>query len=89
MGARLGGADLTGADLSGANLSWASLFDADLLRARLNGDELPGAGPLMGAILREAKNLTAEQVQSAQDWRDAFLPEDLQYLLKDPPPPPA
>ena len=91
MGARLGGADLTGADLSGANLSWASLFDADLLRARLNGDELPGAGPLMGASLSEAKNLTAEQVQSAQDWRDAFLPEDLQYLkdIPEPPAPPA
>ena len=51
-------------DLSGTRLVRADLTDANLSKALLN----------------EAKNLTAEQVRSGADWREAYLPEDLQDL---------
>ena len=75
--------DLREADLRGANLSGANLNIADLRGADLCGANLSGA-LLRNAILSEAVNLTAGQVQSGTDWRHAHLPEDLQYL-KDPP----
>ena len=63
FGANLSGLDLAGANLSGAilpevNLSMAILFQANLSMAQLIG----------------AKNLTAEQVQSAKNWHEATLP---------------
>ena len=66
------GADLSGADLSGADLSGADLRRADLRRADLRGTDLS-----------RAENLTAEQVQTAENWRDALLPASLQYLLTE------
>ena len=71
-GLSLAGANLTGAMLFGANLNVTALGMADLTRAMLGG----------------AENLTAKEVQSAENWREAYLPEDLQYL-KDLPDPPA
>ena len=56
--------------LGGAWLPVADLRRAFLVEANLDG----------------AENLTAAQVKSAKNWRDAFLPDNLQYLLKDPPP---
>ena len=91
------GANLSGAELMAARLTWAILGDADLrgaelARAILYEDDLTEAElavgiPPMGAMLSGAKNLTAKQVQVAQNWRHAQLPEDLQHLkdLPDPP----
>ena len=77
--AKLGGAFLVRADLSGA-----FLVEADLSDAHLNGAELGGAyltfANLDGTHLSGAKNLTAEQVLFATNWRKAHLPEDLLYL---------
>ena len=79
-----GGANLSEANLGGANLSEANLNGAHLSRtflseADLNGADLNGAD-LNGAHLSGARNLTAEQVQSAKNWRKAHLPEHLLYL---------
>ncbi len=102
-GANLGGATLTWADLRGVNLTkvdliaaklsgaildGADLRAADLTLATLYEAELAGGTLPMGANLSGAKNLTANQVQLAQNWWHAQLPEDLQYL-KDLPDPPA
>ena len=49
----------------------------------------PGEGAdLEKADLSGAKNLTAAQVRSAQNWHEAYLPDSLKYL-KDLPEPPA
>ena len=80
---RLVGAILFKANLSEAILFRADLRGADLADAQLSGARLLGAN-LAVADLSEAKNLTAEQVQSAEDWREADLPEDLLHL-KEPP----
>ena len=77
--ANLSWAKLDGADLSGADLTWAKLDGADLDRADLRGAELDETN-LDRANLGGAKNLTAEQVRSATNWRAAYLPKDLQYL---------
>ncbi len=96
--ANLQAANLTGVNLQGANLQGAILYEATLAPAVLSEAKLFGAlfqaadmrgaylglADLGGAFLSDAKNLTAEQVQSAKNWRHAFLPEDLQYL-KEPP----
>ncbi len=89
-GANLQGADLEEADLEGANLEGAYLRGADLEEADLRGATLVGAD-LSKADLSEASDLTAEQVLSAKNWREAYLPEDLLYLkdLPDPPVPSA
>ena len=95
--AELMGANLSGAELMAARLTWAILGDANLRGAELalailyeddlTEAELEVGIPPMGAMLSGAKNLTAKQVQVAQNWRHAQLPEDLQYLkdLPDPP----
>ena len=83
QGANLQGAILHEANLAPAFLSEAKLFGALFLAADMRGAYL-GLADLGGAFLSDAKNLTAEQVQSAKNWRHAFLPEDLQYL-KEPP----
>ena len=90
-GAALGGAKLNKADLTDASLDEADLTDADLRGADLTDADLDGAdldGAALGgadldeAALRAAENLTAKQVRSAKNWRDAILPEDLQYLTE-------
>ncbi len=92
-GAALSGANLRGAYLNGATLSLAYLVDADLTDAELVGAELIGAtltnADLTKAKLMGAKHLTEEQVRSAKNWRKAHLPHYLQYLLREPPSPPA
>ena len=89
-GTTLSGADLRGADLSGANLSGANLSGANLSRANLSGANLSAAtlreANLVMTILRAAENLTAEQVQTAANWRNALLPG---YLNLSKPPDPA
>ena len=78
-GAGLGGADLTNANLGGATLSGAFLREADLSGAGLGGADLTDAD-LTDADLREANDLTAEQVLSANFWREAHLPDSLNHL---------
>ena len=87
-------ADLRGVILIGANLRKAilhatdlrgtSLENANLSGAWLSGTDLENAN-LSGAWLSGAMNLTAEQVQSAENWHEAHLPDHLQYLLEEPP----
>ncbi len=72
-------ADLRGIILIGANLRKAILHATDL-----RGTSLENAN-LSGAWLSWAMNLTAEQVQSAENWHEAHLPDHLQYLLEEPP----
>ena len=79
VGANLDGANLSGANLSGAIPNWATLSGATLTDAIL--DE---------AYLRWAKNLTAEQIQSARSCSGAtlpdYLPDSVKDLTKLPPP---
>ena len=62
--ASLVGADLSGADLAGANLSGADLRDAILSGANVLVADMNGA-ILTGANLKNARNLTMEQLNSA------------------------
>ena len=91
-GATLVGADLSMAELEGADLRDADLRDADLHMADLTEADLSGAkldtAELILATLTGAKNLTAEQVRSAKNWRETRLPDSLKHL-KDLPDPPA
>ena len=84
VGANLVRANLSGANLVGANLSGAKLVGANLSGANLQFADLSGAN-LQFADLSGATNLAAEQVRSADNWREAILPDDLQYLLTEPP----
>ena len=92
-GATLVGANLSMATLAGANLYEAKLYEADLTMADLNAADLSGAtldaAELILAALTGAKNLTAEQVLSAKNWRAARLPDSLKHLNDLPEPPPA
>ena len=98
-GANLAGANLTGAilfwaDLNEAKLSGAILVGAWLEGAELEGAELEGAklhdADLSMATLTGAKNLTAEQIQSARSCFGAklpdYLPDSVKDLTKQPPP---
>lgn len=88
-GAILGIADLRRAILIDTNLSHANLIDADLRHANLNGailtaadlcnTDLQGAN-LIHADLHHVKNLTPQQVRSAQAWEQAIYD---QALCKD------
>ena len=90
-------ADLRGAKLGIFNVPLTNLSEIILREIDLSEPHLPAAD-LCGADLREAdlcradlrttKNLTAKQVRSAKNWREAFLPDHLEYL-KDTPEPPA
>ena len=89
--ANLREADLPRADLRHANLSRTHLDEADLDTVRLNRANLFMAemdnANLKETHLEEAKNLIAQQVLSAWNWREAYLPDHLQDLqdLPDPP----
>ena len=74
-------ANLSKVDLIQANLRWANLKGANLKGADLEGADL------YEADLTDAKNLTAKQVRSATNWRQATLPDYLQYLLTEQPAP--
>lgn len=78
-GAKLGGAYLTDARLVLANLTQAKLDGADLRRADLSGADLSGAelgeSDVSGADLRNARNLTQQQVEKAKGNADTKLPE--------------
>ena len=78
-GAILPNADLTQADLIQANLSWADLKGADMRGANLEGADLSEAD------LSEAKHLTAEQVRTVYNWRNARLPDYLRHLKEESP----
>ncbi|MEH2340043.1 nSTAND1 domain-containing NTPase [Nostoc sp.] len=89
-GANLSAAYLSGADLSSANLSSANLSSANLSSANLSGADLSSANlssanlsdaDLSGADLRYAKNLTPEQVKSANSWKKAKYNEDFRAKL--------
>ncbi|MEA5622003.1 pentapeptide repeat-containing protein [Nostoc sp. UHCC 0251] len=80
------GADLSGANLSSAELRYAHLSDADLSDADLIGADLRYAN-LSSAELRYAKNLTPEQVKSANSWKEAEYNEDFRTKLGLPPEP--
>ena len=77
------GADLSEADLSEASLAWADLRLATLTGAKLNKADFFGT-ELTGAKLRGATNLIAEQILSTENWRDATLPAQLEYLEDTP-----
>ncbi|MEH2109822.1 nSTAND1 domain-containing NTPase [Nostoc sp.] len=79
-GASLSGADLRGANLSDANLNGANLRGADFRGAYLNGTNLISAN-LSDTNLRYAKNLTPEQVKSANSWKEAEYDEDFRTKL--------
>ena len=99
--ANLREADLPRADLRHANLSRTHLDEADLDTVRLNRANLREThlnkvnlfmaemdnANLKETHLEEAKNLIAQQVLSAWNWREAYLPDHLQDLqdLPDPP----
>ena len=63
-GASLVNANLSGADLAGANLSGADLRDAVLTGANVLVTDMNGT-VLLGANMRNARNLTMEQLNSA------------------------
>ncbi len=80
LGADLRGAFLYYANLSGAELYHADLSGANLFTANLSGADLVGAD-LRGAFLRDAQNLTQEQLDTACGNSNTKLPEGLR--LKD------
>lgn len=70
-------AQLDGANLSGANFIEGDLAWTNLRRANLSGADLSGAG------LMEAKNLTCEQIQSANIDRETVLPNYIKVTWAD------
>ena len=78
----LAGVNLEWANLSGLNLFGANLTGANLFGANLNVTGL-GMADLRMALLIGAKNLTAEQVQSAKSCYKATLPDYLPDSVKD------
>ncbi|MEH1976752.1 MAG: pentapeptide repeat-containing protein [Nostoc sp.] len=89
-GAKLSGANLSYADLPCANLNSANLSDANLSGANFNSANLSDANLsganlrsayLSGANLRYAKNLTPEQVKSANSWEYAEYNKDFRTKL--------
>jgi uncharacterized protein YjbI with pentapeptide repeats len=81
----LHGAFLRRVDLSGTNLAGANFIDTDFTNANLRGSnfkdtKLKGTS-LRGADLREAGNLTWEQLEEAVIDQTTLLPD---YLTNDP-----
>ena len=83
--AKLNWAYLSDANLSDAHLIRANLSGADLIRANLSGAKL-GRANLKFTDLSGATNLTAKQVRSTENWREAILPDCLNYLKDTPEP---
>ncbi|MFB3073763.1 MAG: pentapeptide repeat-containing protein [Candidatus Methylomirabilales bacterium] len=88
-GAHLFEANLQGASLNEANLQNAFLLDADLeganlAEANLEGADLLGA-QLKGVNLQSATNLTAADVNRAENWELAFYSDDFLKQLGLPP----
>jgi hypothetical protein len=91
MGANLQEAILFGANLQEANLYRANLQDAGLWEAKLQGADLSGANlqeadlsgaNLQEAYLKEAKNLTIEQLSKVKTLYKAQLDSELREKLK-------
>ncbi|MEH2203390.1 MAG: pentapeptide repeat-containing protein [Nostoc sp.] len=91
--ANLSGVNLSSANLSGVNLSSANLSGVNLSSANLSGVDLSGANlsgiNLSSANLKYTKNLTTEQVKSANanSWKKAIYDEDFRAKLGLPPEP--
>ncbi|BAY12064.1 nSTAND1 domain-containing NTPase [Calothrix sp. NIES-2098] len=83
-GANLSSAELFNANLFNAKLSSADLFNADLFNADLRSAKLSSAD-LRSADLRSAKDLTPEQVKSAENWDKAKYDKDFRAKLGLPP----
>lgn len=82
--AHLEGACLKGANLRNAHLMGTCLVEADLTEADLKDANLHNAN-LCKTHLREAKNLTPEQVKSANNWEQALYSESFRKELGLPP----
>ncbi|MBP0006214.1 MAG: pentapeptide repeat-containing protein [Cyanobacteria bacterium SBC] len=80
--ANLSEANLSRADLSEANLSRADLSEANLSGARLSVANLSRAD-LSRADLSGANGLLPDRLLQAKSWREAKLPEDLEYLKQE------
>ncbi len=86
----LTGADLRGADLLGANLEQAGMIGTELQGASLANANLKGSS-LVNAILESAdikyahfenaQGLTADQLQSADNWCEAFYDDGQLQML--------
>jgi hypothetical protein len=74
--ADLSDADLSDARLDRANLAGANLHDAVLERADFAGANLANAN-LSGACLKEARNLTQDQIDEAKGDSHTLLPQGL------------
>ncbi|GAB1538405.1 hypothetical protein NUACC21_10660 [Scytonema sp. NUACC21] len=89
--ANLKGADLKSADLKGASLKGADLKGADLSSTDLIDAEFGCAKNLFGIIectnLKNAKNLTPEQVKQAKNWEKAEYDPEFRKKLGLPPVP--
>ncbi|BDA71794.1 hypothetical protein CAL7716_059600 [Calothrix sp. PCC 7716] len=94
--ANLTGANLTGADLESANLTGASLSGANLSGAHLESTDFKDAEfgcenffkEKIGCTnLKNAKNLTPEQVKQAKNWEKAEYDPELRKKLGLPPAP--
>ncbi len=81
MGAYLGGAHLWEADLRGADLRGANLMGAFLQRADLRKANLEGAN-LERADLRNAKNITSDQLCKARTLYEVKLDSGLREIVK-------
>jgi uncharacterized protein YjbI with pentapeptide repeats len=92
IGANLAGANLADAELSHAHLVEANLAGANLSDANLDSTQLSGAilynarlndSRLEMAYLREAIDLTLEQIESASIDEWTALPEDLETVKSE------
>lgn len=80
-------ANLTRATFSGSSLSKANFTGANFYQADFSG-QLPGVknihisgADLEGATLKEAQNLTVDQVKQAENWEKAIYDEAFQKKL--------
>ena len=69
-------ADLSGADFTNADLIAADLTDTNLTSANFENTYLNHAD-LSGANLKQAKNLTRDQIETTFITRETLLPDTL------------
>ncbi|MEG4497746.1 pentapeptide repeat-containing protein [Microcoleus sp. F10-C6] len=90
LNADLSMASLISADLVNADLMWSNLSGANLIWSNLSGANLIGADLRCFEILKNhtlctnfgrAKNLTPNEVKSANNWQQAKYDEDLRKKL--------